>query len=279
DSYLFGTMHNQDHNYTIEEVFETFHGLRDAIGQVDVVFNETRNDFEDSTCMEECANAAKLFVEAAKLTDRNRMVSSVSYKDLFESEKQYEVIDSFLRKYTETDYTVCLPAFWTHRLKVFPTNEKIIPSKTVDICIYEYSKGLGKECLPLETLVEQATAILYPFSDTLEYRKPLNEQARNLYKRIVEIKSDTLDLSCLTDKYKENRLDELQEYLGKSSNWNLTESKLSVQIGRNKNWLPKIIDTMARKSTLVAVGNWHLSGMQGLIALLREKGYEVTPIE
>ncbi|MDD7258002.1 MAG: TraB/GumN family protein [Prevotellaceae bacterium] len=36
---------------------------------------------------------------------------------------------------------------------------------------------------------------------------------------------------------------------------------------------------MARKSTLVAVGNWHLSGMQGLIALLREKGYEVTPIE
>ncbi len=130
----------------------------------------------------------------------------------------------------------------------------------------------------METLVEQAAAILSPFADSLEYRKPLKEQAQNLYRKIAEIQSDTLDLSCLTDKYKENSLDEFQEYTERSS-LGFHERRLAAAVGRTKKWLPKIIDMMARKSTLVAVGNWHLSGMQGLIALLREKGYEVTPIE
>ncbi len=240
DSYLFGTGHNPDHNYTIEEVFGAFHGLKDVIGQVDVVFNETRKDFQDSTCREECVNAARLFIEAAKLTDRNRMVPNVSYKEMFESEKQYE---------------------------------------TVDFCIYEYAKGLGKECRALETFVEQAAAILSPFEDSTEYRKPFKEQVRNLYERIVEIQSDTVDLSGMTDKYKENRLDEFQEYVERSPMGGLHVRRLPVAIGRTKKWLPKIIDMMARKPTLVAVSNWHLMGTQGLIALLREKGYEVTPIE
>ncbi len=278
DSYLFGTSHNPDHNYTIEEIFGAFHGLKDVIGQVDVVFNETRKDFQDSTCREECVNAARLFIEATKLTDRNRMSSNVSYKHLFETGRQYETVDSFLKKYSNTDYTAFLPAFWTHQLSIFPVRMSMQASVTVDFCIYEYAKGLSKDCLSLETLVEQAAAILSPFADSLEYRKPLKEQAQNLYRKIAEIQSDTLDLSCLTDKYKENSLDEFQEYTERSS-LGFHERRLAAAVGRTKKWLPKIIDMMARKSTLVAVGNWHLSGMQGLIALLREKGYEVTPIE
>ena len=48
-------------------------------------------------------------------------------------------------------------------------------------------------------------------------------------------------------------------------------------IARNKNWLPKMKQEMAQQPTLFAVGAAHLMGSQGLIALLRQEGYTVTP--
>ena len=48
-------------------------------------------------------------------------------------------------------------------------------------------------------------------------------------------------------------------------------------IARNKNWLPKMKQEMAQQPTLFAVGAAHLMGSQGLIAMLRQDGYTVTP--
>jgi uncharacterized protein YbaP (TraB family) len=35
---------------------------------------------------------------------------------------------------------------------------------------------------------------------------------------------------------------------------------------------------MSKKKTFVAVGAGHLAGDRGIIALLREKGYKLTPV-
>ena len=48
-------------------------------------------------------------------------------------------------------------------------------------------------------------------------------------------------------------------------------------IARNKNLLPKMKQEMALQPTLFAVGAAHLMGSQGLIAMLRQEGYTVTP--
>lgn len=47
---------------------------------------------------------------------------------------------------------------------------------------------------------------------------------------------------------------------------------------RNENWVVKMPDMMKDKSTFFAVGAAHLLGEQGVINLLRKKGYIVKPI-
>lgn len=47
---------------------------------------------------------------------------------------------------------------------------------------------------------------------------------------------------------------------------------------RNLNWIPKMEELMKTKSCFFAVGAGHLGGTNGVIQLLRQKGYEVTPV-
>lgn len=47
---------------------------------------------------------------------------------------------------------------------------------------------------------------------------------------------------------------------------------------RNKNWIPKMENLMSYKTCFFAVGAGHLGGPNGVIELLRQKGYEVTPV-
>ena len=48
---------------------------------------------------------------------------------------------------------------------------------------------------------------------------------------------------------------------------------------RNQNWIPKMEELMRTKSCFFAVGAGHLGGPNGVIELLRKKGYEVTPVK
>lgn len=47
---------------------------------------------------------------------------------------------------------------------------------------------------------------------------------------------------------------------------------------RNRNWIPKMEELMKTKACFFAVGAGHLGGPNGVIELLRKKGYEVTPV-
>lgn len=47
---------------------------------------------------------------------------------------------------------------------------------------------------------------------------------------------------------------------------------------RNKNWIPQMEELMKTKICFFAVGAGHLGGPNGVIQLLRQKGYEVTPV-
>ena len=47
---------------------------------------------------------------------------------------------------------------------------------------------------------------------------------------------------------------------------------------RNRKWMEKITMTLPVQRVLVAVGAAHLVGKDGLINLLRERGYTVEPV-
>jgi len=51
-----------------------------------------------------------------------------------------------------------------------------------------------------------------------------------------------------------------------------------MQINRNKNWVEKIPEMIKTRSNLFAVGAAHLVGEFGIVNLLRQKGYTITPV-
>lgn len=48
---------------------------------------------------------------------------------------------------------------------------------------------------------------------------------------------------------------------------------------RNKNWIPEIEKLIREKPSFVAVGAGHLAGSAGVIRLLQESGYTLTPVK
>lgn len=65
----------------------------------------------------------------------------------------------------------------------------------------------------------------------------------------------------------------MEEYYASESQ--MIESFLSK---RNQNWVPRIIEQAKQTPTLFAFGAGHLGGDDGVVNLLREKGYSVIPI-
>ena len=47
---------------------------------------------------------------------------------------------------------------------------------------------------------------------------------------------------------------------------------------RNQNWIPRMAAKMGKTTVFFAVGAGHLGGEKGVIALLKKKGYTVTPV-
>ena len=48
---------------------------------------------------------------------------------------------------------------------------------------------------------------------------------------------------------------------------------------RNQNWIPKIEEKIKDHSCFIAVGAAHLPGDKGVLNMLKQKGYTVTPVK
>jgi len=59
----------------------------------------------------------------------------------------------------------------------------------------------------------------------------------------------------------------------------ISEKQADFLDNRNRNWIPKIETLISEKKSFIAVGAGHLGGPKGVIRLLEEKGYTVTPVK
>ncbi len=86
------------------------------------------------------------------------------------------------------------------------------------------------------------------------------------------------EYNALFKAYSEQDLEKMfkltQEELGDVDNF--SDNFLNK---RNQNWIPKIEEIAKENSSFIAVGAAHLMGDKGVINLLREKGYTVTPVK
>ena len=130
------------------------------------------------------------------------------------------------------------------------------------------AQNLGKEVVGLETVGEQISYI---------DKVPLSQQAKMLVEEIVNFKESKLEYGALLAAYEKQNVDDIYTHMLESSHdfKNLEELMLKQ---RNREWVGRIGKLAEESSCFFAVGSGHLGGSEGLIALLRNVGYTLTPV-
>ena len=108
---------------------------------------------------------------------------------------------------------------------------------------------------------------------------PYSLQAKQLVKMIDDAdKSNSKEMQELTDAYREQKLDKLDE-LTRKEDMGIEDFTDILLYDRNANWAKNLQDLMKNKSLVIAVGAGHLPGEKGVINLLRKAGYKVEPVK
>jgi len=105
---------------------------------------------------------------------------------------------------------------------------------------------------------------------------PYKDQAQMLLDAIASDNPDGEEFQELINLYKEQDVEGLYKMM--QGDETVAEYEDALLTTRNKNWIPIMSDLMSKDVTFFAVGAGHLGGPQGVINLLREEGYTLTPI-
>lgn len=148
--------------------------------------------------------------------------------------------------------------------------EEMIKGETESFELYFFMKCMQnqKPISGLETVEEQMGVF-----DSVPYE----EQLKWL---MMEVNDPGLYDSIfveMVEAYKKEDIEKLAKLMKESSPEFMMYEDIFLT-NRNKNWIPKIEELIKTKTTFIAVGAGHLPGENGVIELLRKKGYTVKPV-
>lgn len=129
------------------------------------------------------------------------------------------------------------------------------------------AKEQQKPVLGLEGLDDQID-VFDAFPDTLE--------ARMIMDYINDLPKQKAIYSRMVAAYKKQDIQQLHNFLRESPEFAGYEDKLVYN--RNRNWIPVMEKAMQQETVLFGCGAMHLGGDQGVVELLRKRGYKVEPV-
>ncbi|WP_343632592.1 TraB/GumN family protein [Fluviicola sp.] len=118
--------------------------------------------------------------------------------------------------------------------------------------------------------------------ETVEYQLaifdkiPSEEMAEMIMESVRNPEEGEKNFREMVRYYHDQDLEKLAKLIQESDELGSSAEELLDK--RNHNWIPKMEELMKTKSCFFAVGAGHLGGSNGVIELLRQKGYEVTPV-
>jgi uncharacterized protein YbaP (TraB family) len=184
------------------------------------------------------------------------------------SPKELKELDTILLEYGTTLQNVIS---YSPQALYSLISTKAIPCPQTEVKMYEIEllkKALQnkKHIGALEKVDDQSHAIggAYTLKDAISQLKMGNEYAILAQKMVESFKKE--DLQTLDRLVKDKRF------------MNKDQEKMMLT-DRNKNWTEKMPEMMKNQSSFFAVGSAHLLGDNGLINLLRTKGYTVNPVK
>lgn len=249
-SYLFGTMH-----ILCEADAQLSENLKAVIRDAEQIFFEI-----DMDNTQEMMGALKFL----SMNDGKRISQLLSQED-------YEKVKKFF-----DDNKSMIPFAMMDRFKPYFVSSMIGErmmacenTKGMETQIMAEADKYEKEIHGLETIAFQAGIF-----DSIPYEK----QARDLVMYVDSIESYKNVLKSMTDVYREQDLEKMEQLMLKSDP-GMEQYMDLLLYDRNHRWIDLMLSNMVERSTLFAVGAGHLPGDQGVIELLRKRGYEVTPVK
>ncbi len=133
--------------------------------------------------------------------------------------------------------------------------------------ITKLAQADGKEILGLETVEEQMKVVESMNSDSI---------AQSVLHIAEDLDSFKSTFNQMLTVYKKQDLPTLYQLILESPDYK--EDLDALLFDRNRKWVPIITGMAHKQSTFIAVGAGHLWGDKGVIELLKQQGYTVTPV-
>jgi uncharacterized protein YbaP (TraB family) len=207
----------------------------------------------------------------SKMATALNMPEGKKLQDLLTPEK-YAKVDEMFKKTLGVPVEVLKQFTPTGLSLIISTSPKSLGCAKPDSYEGEFIKMAtdGKKTIDgLESVEDQITALS---------KTPLEKQAEGLYQMSLDPEKAFAEFKDLIASYKLQDSDKLYETINKQSEKN-PDFKGDLLDPRNKNWIPKIEKYITEKPRFIAVGGAHLGGKTGVLNLLKEKGYTITPIK
>lgn len=266
-SYVFGT-----HHLYSPEFIQKNPVIMERLHKVDIVVGEMALDSNQFKQMGKMMNAMTL--------------KDKTLKD-FLSEKEFQDTDKLMK-----DLMGIPLAFFTKMKPIviyqyitigkYLKSENKEPSsmlgkmpESMDILFQEEGRKSKKEILGLES-IEQQMAVLYDGYSLERQVEMLKEIVYDTKKQNKEEKNEVDEVQKLTNMYKSQDINEMEQITQKESTKEEYDNLLK---NRNINWIPQITTIIKNKKTaFIAVGAAHLGGKFGVLNLLKKEGYTIKPL-
>ena len=153
-------------------------------------------------------------------------------------------------------------------VKYFPN---INESELIDLAVQSRANEMGRPSEGLETIQEQIELL---------FNTSLKKQAEDLLDACKKDEYFTVQSSALVEAYMSQDLTKIEAVMTDPEiGGDDAEAMDALIYNRNRNWVEKLDRMMPERAALVCVGAGHLPGDQGLLQLLRDRGYTVEPMK
>ena len=142
------------------------------------------------------------------------------------------------------------------------------PVGSYEMSLVEVAKAKNMEVIGLETVADQMG---------LFDKIPCDKQARMLPDMVIKRAEAQQEFTDLLKLYQAQDVEGLLK-MSLDSKFGMKEYETLLLTDRNKRWIPLMAQQAASKPTFFAVGAAHLGGPSGVLALLRQQGYQVKPV-
>lgn len=233
-------------------------------------------DFFFPKYMEKALKKSKKLIMEVDLTDVMGQInmlqltmldSGKTLADLYNKEDyafiRQTVLDSF--QINIEQFNFMKPIFVQQQL--FSTNIISGGMKSYELHLLNLAVKYRKQTGGLETADEQLRIL-----DSI----PLSAQAAMLLEGLKNIHHQRKQLANMVQMYKSQNVEGLSQMLSEGEELGAHADALLAN--RNRKWIPLIENEIKKQSVFIAVGAGHLGGPNGVIQLLKQRGFLLRPI-